>query len=56
MTPSSDPATAEQAAALSLLREQIDEGRYDDPRIEFLFGHELRVFSRWLQANTRRHR
>jgi len=51
-----DPATAEQAAALSFLREQIDDGRYDDPRIELLFGHELRVFSNWLQTNTRRHR
>jgi hypothetical protein len=52
-----DPAAAEQAAALSLLRERIDDGRYDDPRIELAFAHELRAFSRWLQEHRldRRH-
>jgi len=40
---------AEPVSALSLMREQIDTGRYDDPRIELAFSHELRVFARWLQ-------
>jgi hypothetical protein len=44
----SHTATAEQVAALALLREQIDSGRYDDPRMELLFAQELRVFARWL--------
>lgn len=40
---------AEPVSALSLMREQIDTGRYDDPRIELAFAHELRLFARWLQ-------
>lgn len=43
------PLAAEQAAALSFMRELIDDGRYDDPRIEFAFAHELRGFAHWLQ-------
>ncbi|MDW5595106.1 hypothetical protein VSS74_12205 [Conexibacter stalactiti] len=54
--PLADTHIAEQAAALSLWREQIDNGNHADPRMELAFSHELRTFANWLQTNARRHR
>lgn len=51
-----DPAVAEQLAALTVWREQLDDGTHVDPRMELAFAHELRSLANWLQTNARRTR
>jgi hypothetical protein len=51
-----DPAIAEQLAALTVWREQLDDGTHVDPRMELAFAHELRSLANWLQTNARRTR
>ncbi|MDO8184644.1 hypothetical protein Q5424_04765 [Conexibacter sp. JD483] len=51
-----DRAVAEQLAALTVWRAQLDGGEYGDPRMELAFAHELRSLGGWLQAIARRTR
>lgn len=50
------PEVAEQAAALSVWREEIDNGAHSDPRVELAFANSLQHFANWLQTASRRHR
>lgn len=50
------PEVAEQAAALSVWREEIDSGAHSDPRVELAFANSLQHFANWLQTASRRHR
>lgn len=54
--PLRDPAIAEPLAALTVWRDQLDDGAHADPRMEIAFSHELRNFAAWLQTQARRHR
>ena len=51
-----DRFVAEQLAALSVWRDQLDAGIHDDPRMELALGAELRSLSRWLEERARRRR
>lgn len=53
--PLHDPVIAEPLAALTVWRDQLDDGAHADPRMEIAFAHELRSFAAWLQAQARRH-
>jgi hypothetical protein len=54
--PLRDPVIAEPLAALTVWRDQLDDGAHADPRMEIAFAHELRSFAAWLQTQARRHR
>jgi hypothetical protein len=54
--PLRDPIIAEPLAALTVWRDQLDDGAHADPRMEIAFAHELRSFAAWLQTQARRHR
>jgi len=54
--PLHDPIIAEPLAALTVWRDQLDDGTHADPRMEIAFAHELRSFATWLQTQARRHR
>ncbi len=54
--PLRDPVIAEPLAALTVWRDQLDDGTHADPRMEIAFAHELRSFAAWLQTQARRHR
>jgi len=54
--PLHDPIIAEPLAALTVWRDQLDDGAHADPRMEIAFAHELRSFAAWLQTQARRHR
>lgn len=54
--PLRDPIIAEPLAALTVWRDQLDDGAHADPRMEIAFAHELRSFGAWLQTQARRHR
>jgi hypothetical protein len=54
--PLRDPIIAEPLAALTVWRDQLDDGAHADPRMELAFAHELRDFAAWLQTQARRHR
>jgi hypothetical protein len=51
-----DRLVAEQLAALSVWRDQLDAGIHADPRMELALGAELRSLSRWLEERARRRR
>ncbi|MDW5597317.1 hypothetical protein VSS74_23420 [Conexibacter stalactiti] len=50
------PLVAEQAAALSVWREEIDAGKHLDPRMELAFANALEHFANRVQTHARRHR
>lgn len=50
------PEIAEQAAALAVWRDAIDNGTHADPRVELAFANSLQSFANWLQTTSRRHR
>jgi hypothetical protein len=52
--PLHDPIIAEPLAALTVWRDQLDDGAHADPRMEIAFAHELRSFAAWLQTQARR--
>lgn len=54
--PLRDRIIAEPLAALTVWRDQLDDGAHADPRMEIAFAHELRSFAAWLQTEARRHR
>jgi hypothetical protein len=54
--PLHDPVIAEPLAALTVWRDQLDDGAHADPRMELAFAHELRSFAAWLETQARRHR
>lgn len=54
--PLHEPVIAEPLAALTVWRDQLDDGAHVDPRMEIAFAHELRSFAAWLQTQARRHR
>jgi lysophospholipase L1-like esterase len=54
--PLNDPIIAEPLAALTVWRDQLDDGIHADPRMEIAFAHELRSFAAWLQTQARRPR
>jgi hypothetical protein len=54
--PLRDPVVAEPLAALTVWRDQLDDGAHADPRMEIAFAHELQSFAAWLQTQARRHR
>lgn len=54
--PLRDPVVAEPLAALTVWRDQLDDGAHADPRMEIAFASELRSFAAWLQTQARRHR
>lgn len=56
LDPLRDPVIAEPLAALTVWRDQLDDGAHADPRMEMAFAHELRSFAAWLQTQARRHR
>jgi len=54
--PLHDAIIAEPLSALTVWRDQLDDGAHADPRMEIAFAHELRSFAAWLQTQARRHR
>jgi hypothetical protein len=50
------PLVAEQAAALSVWREELDTGKHADPRMELAFANALEHFANRLQTHARRYR
>jgi hypothetical protein len=54
--PLHEPVITEPLAALTVWRDQLDDGTYADPRMEIAFANELRSFAAWLQTQARRHR